>query len=191
MFDLNLIAGQRARKLQRMRLRRVTVYGLLVLSLGIAVMYGTMTVNTLILHSRIAEVNAGLDDSMFRAELKRFYTRETQLNTLRPRVSLLERVHDSEFAWLQVARDLAQVIPTDVWLTRMQSRRQDVQHTITLAGVAMTQRSVGDYMLALADAPWVHEADLAFTRRKTLGGNEVMEYELSLTLKTPVGSILE
>ncbi len=191
MFDINLIADQRARKMRGRRMRRVTIYSLIGLIVGVGAMFGTMTVNALMLRGRIAEVDAELDNPELRQQLDHYYTLESQLTNLRPRVQLLERVHSSEFAWLLVAHDLGQAIPGDAWLTRFASKRRDKDHTITVAGVALTQRSVGDYMLALADQPWVKMPDLSFTRRKTLGGTEVMEYEINLSLAAPVGSFLE
>ncbi|NIQ99913.1 MAG: hypothetical protein GTN78_06880, partial [Gemmatimonadales bacterium] len=71
----------------------------------------------------IAIIEAKLSDPELVKAVDRIAFLESNTARLQPRVVLLEKVHDSEDAWIGILRDTSAAIPKGVWISQMQTRR--------------------------------------------------------------------
>lgn len=189
--DINLIASRRAQKQRAVMMLRCGVYSLIVLFVGVAILYAWMVVATRLVSGRIAETEARLSDPALADAVTRIQFLETSIAQLAPRVDLLEKVHDSERAWIEILRDVSACIPKDVWITQLSSRRTGNEHTISLRGAAYRQRDVGEFMLRLDRPEWSGVPALGFSQVSTSQtGRPVTEFEITVPLNKPIGSDL-
>jgi Tfp pilus assembly protein PilN len=189
--DINLIAARRAQKLRALTILRCAVYSLIAVLLGVALMYARMFVATRSVQGRIAEVEANLTDPALADAVERIHFLESNIGQLQPRVSLLEKVHDSEEAWIRILRDMSGAIPKGVWIAQMTSRRDPQEQTLTLRGSAYRQRDIGEFMLGLEKLSWSEVPSLGYTQTNvTMQGRPVIDFEVSVPLKRVIGSDL-
>ncbi len=189
--DINLIATRRAQKLRALTILRCTVYSLIAVLLGVALMYARMFVATRSVQGRIAEVEANLTDPALADAVERIRFLESNIAQLQPRVSLLEKVHDSEEAWIRILRDMSGAIPKGVWVSEMTSERTPEEQTVKLRGSAYRQRDIGEFMLRLEKLTWSGVPKLGYTQANvTLQGRPVIDFEVSVPLKRVIGSEL-
>lgn len=191
MLDINLIASRRAERQRRVKLMRCCVYGLLGLATAIVIMFAWMTVAIGLTHNQIQECEARLNAPEVVTALKRVNFLKGEIASLEPRVSLLQKVHDSEQEWLNVLDHMSAVIPSDVWLTAMSSKRDKTSQVITLRGTALSHRAAGNLMLNLKHADWCGAPQLNFTElTEPAGGQEIVNFEILAPLSHLIGSDL-
>ena len=189
--DINLIATRRAQKLRALTILRCAVYSLIALLLGVALMYAKLFVATRSVQGRIAEVEANLTDPALADAVERIRFLETNTAQLQPRVSLLEKVHDSEEAWIRILRDVSGAIPRGVWISQMTSRRGPDEQTVTVRGSAYRQRDIGEFMLQLEELSWSGAPALGYTQANVATqGRAVIDFEVSVPLNRVIGSEL-
>jgi len=189
--DINLIAGRRAQKVRALTIMRCVVYSLIAILVGVALMYGKMLVATRSVQGHIAEVEANLTDPALADAVDRIGFLEGNITELQPRVTLLEKVHDSEEAWIRILRDMSGAIPKGVWVSQMTSRRGPEEQTLTLRGSAYRQRDIGDFMLRVEDLTWSGAPNLGYTQTSmNVQGRKSIDFEVTVPLKRAIGSDL-
>jgi Tfp pilus assembly protein PilN len=191
MLNINLIASRREERQRRLKTMRWSIYGLLGLATAIIVMFAWMTVAIGLTASQISECEARLNAPEVVTALERVNFLKTQIGDLKPRVELLQKVHDSEQEWLNVLDHLSAVTPRDVWLTAMSSKRDKTSQTLTLRGTALSHQAAGNFMLNLKHAAWCGSPQLNFTELvEPRVGQEVVNFEILAPIKRPIGSDL-
>jgi len=116
---------------------------------------------------------------------------ETNIADYGPRVDLLEKVHDSEQAWIDILSDLSRSIPQGVWVSQMTSRRGTTDQTIALRGSAYNQRDIGQFMLQVEKLEWSQTPSLGYTQvNANQHGRSVVDFEVSVPLNNIIGSEL-
>jgi len=90
-----------------------------------------------------------------------------------------------------VLGDLSRCIPNTVWLTNVQSRRDQSGQSLSITGSATSQRAVGDFMLNLKHAVWCGDPVLNFTQTVGLLKQEVVNFDITAPIKRPIGSELQ
>jgi Tfp pilus assembly protein PilN len=191
--DINLIATRRRQKQRAIALMRCSVYSLIALTVGVALVYAWMSMAMRLTAGRIAEVEARLNDPSLADAIARIEFLETNIATLEPRVDLLEKVHGSETAWIEVLRDVGSSIPQGVWISQLVSHRQQDQHTISIRGSASRQGDmqgdIGEFMLRLDEPEWSGVPMLGYTQANmSSGGHAVADFEVTVPLTRVIGS---
>ncbi|KPK78310.1 MAG: hypothetical protein AMS25_16155 [Gemmatimonas sp. SM23_52] len=189
--DINLIATRRAQKQRAITIMRCVVYTLIAVLVGVAMLYAKLWVATRLVQGQIAEVEAKLTDPALAEAIERIEFLETNIADLGPRVTLLEKVHDSEEAWIRILRDTSGAIPSGVWISQLTSHRGDKEQSLVLRGSAYSQRDIGEFMLQLEELTWSDAPNLGFTQVKT-GHREhsVVDFEVTVPLNRVIGSEL-
>ena len=190
MTNINLIAERRAQKQRSAQLLRIAGYSVLSLVVALGFMYAYFTVALTIVQGQTVECDAKLNDPKFKADLERIAYLEGGCAALEPRVKLLEAVQDSQKAWITVLNDLSRCTPNSVWLTNVQSRRDQTGQSLAITGSATSQRAVGDFMLNLNQAKWCGDPVLNFTQTVGLQRQEVVNFDVTAPIKQPIGSEL-
>jgi len=191
MININLIASRRAQRLRVAKLARISGYGVLGLLLAVVLTYAWLSIAIAVVNGEIREVDASLGDPKLTQALDRITFLESQAAVLRPRVKLLHQVQQSQQAWGQILDDLSAVIPNDVWLTSVASRRDQDKQKVVLIGSALSQRAVGNFMLNLKQADWCSTPTLGYTQTVKLQGSDVVNFEVTVNMEKPIGSDLQ
>jgi len=190
--DINLIATRRAQKQRALTIMRCAVYSLIVVFLGVALLYARLLVTSWLLQGRIAEVEAKLTDPALADAVERIHFLETNIAELDPRVTLLQKVHDSEQAWIRFLQDGSATIPSKVWIAQFTSHRGPDEQTLSVRGSAHNQRDIGDFMLQLEKLNWSGPPTLAYTQANiNVRGVDVVDFEVNVPLKRSIGSDLQ
>jgi Tfp pilus assembly protein PilN len=193
-LDINLIATQRRQKQRSVTIMRCAIYSLIVLGVGVAMLYARLAVATRIAEGRITEVQAKLSDPALADRITRISFLETNIARLGPRVALLEKVHGSEAAWIQILRDIAACVPTNnnLWLAQLASKRAQKDQILSLKGSAFNQADIGEFMLNLDRPEWSKAPSLGYSQVSMSGkGRAVIMFEVSVPLTRVIGSDLK
>ena len=190
MINVNLIAERRAQKQRSAKRLRIAGYTVLSLLLAIGVTYAYFTIALTVVQGEIVEIDAELNNPKLKSALDRIGFLEGRCASLQPRVELLEGVHDSHKAWAEVLNDLSRCIPNSVWLTNVQSRRDQTGRSLSINGSALSQRVVGDFMLNLKQADWCGDPVLNFTQMVGLLDHEVVNFDITAPISKQIGSEL-
>lgn len=189
--DINLIATRRAQKQRAMTVMRCVVYTLIAVLVGVGMVYAKLWVATRLVQGQIAEMQARLSDPALADAIDRIQFLEANIADFGPRVTLLQKVHDSEDAWIRILRDTSAAIPSGVWISQFTSRHGDKEQSLVLRGSAYNQRDIGEFMLQLEDLAWSEVPNLGFTQAKTGGRQQsVVDFEVTVPLNRVIGSEL-
>ncbi len=189
--DINLIAARRAQKQRTIAIMRCAVYSLIAILVAVALLYAKMWVATRLVEGQIAVVEGELANPTLADAVERIRFLETNIADYGPRVQLLEKVHDSEQAWIDILRDLSVSIPRGVWISQMTSRRGAKDQSITLRGSAYNQRDIGQFMLQVEKLRWSQPPSLGFTQANVNPqGRSVVDFEVAVPLDKIIGSDL-
>jgi Tfp pilus assembly protein PilN len=190
--DINLIATRRAYKQRTLAIMRCVTYSLIAVLVGVALLYAKLWMATRLVQGDIAIVEAKLNDPKLTESTERIEFLEANIASLKPRVVLLQKVHDSEDAWIEILRDTSAAIPRGVWISQMQTRRSDKDQRITLKGSAYTQRDVGEFMLRVDELGWSRMPELGYTQAEDdRKGRDLVGFEVAVPLETIIGSDLK
>ncbi len=193
-FNINLIAARRRQKQRALALTRLGVYSLFGLAVAITLLYYVMDARVQQTEAQIADVRGELSSPSLSDSIKRIEYLERETARYQPRVQILEKVHSSESEWIRIISDVGSCTPAgnSLWLTQLTSTRSDKSQAISLRGQAFRQEEIGDYMLKLSQPPWSGDPSLGFTQmRKTMGGTEVIDFEVTVPLQSVIGSDLK
>ena len=189
--DINLIAGRRRQKQRAIVVLRLATYSVLALLIAVATVYCWLAVETRFAAGQIADVEAQLHDPVLADKVGRVQFLESNIAGLKPRVDLLEKVHDSEAAWIRILRDVSACIPSDVWVTQFSSQRIDKVHSLSIKGRALNQKDIGQSMLAVDGPSWSGVPKLGFTQATSLkDGRSYIDFEITVPLTKIIGSDL-
>ena len=192
-FNINLIANRRRQKQRSLMLMRASFYSLIGLGALTVVVYLTMWVAVEQTHSQIRAIQAELSAPELADKVAHIKLLEKETAELTPRLQLLEKVHSSEAEWIRILYDISACIPQDVWLEQMNTRRSETEQTISLKGRALHQAEVGAFMLALNQPAWNTTTALIYSQAasNTGLGSQYFEFEITVPLKTVIGSNLK
>ncbi len=189
--DINLIATRRAVRQRTAALMRLAFYSVVAVLVAMGLMYGKMWMATRVVEGRIAEVQGELASPQLSDAVERITFLESNIADYGPRVKLLEKVHDSELAWIGILKDLSVSVPTGVWIAQMTSRRGDKDQTLTFRGSAYNQRDIGQFMLQVDGLSWSQAPTLGYSQANANArGREVVDFEVSVPLTKVIGSDL-
>ncbi len=189
--DINLIATRRAHRQRTITIMRCVTYSLIVVLVGVGLVYAKLWSAARLVQGDIAIIEAKLSDPELVKAVDRIAFLESNTARLQPRVVLLEKVHDSEDAWIGILRDTSAAIPKGVWISQMQTRRTDKEQRIVMKGSAYNQRDVGEFMLRVDALGWSRMPNLGFTRaEKDRRGRALVGFEVTVPLETIIGGEL-
>jgi len=189
--DINLIATRRAQKQRTIAILRCAVYSLIAVMVAITLLYAKIWVATRLVEGQIAVVEGELENPTLAEAIERIHFLETNIADYGPRVQLLEKVHDSEQAWMDILNDLSVSIPVGVWISQMTCHRGPQDQTLTFRGSAHNQRDIGRFMLQVEELTWSLPPNLGYTQANVSNtGSSLIDFEVAVPLDKPIGSDL-
>ncbi len=194
-FNINLISARRKQKQRAAWRTRVGVYSLFGLAVCVVLLYFVMDMRVSQVQSQIIQVQGQLNAPELGKKKARVEFLEEQMAAMAPRVQLLEKVHSSESQWIRIISDIGACTPPDsMWLTQMNSERSEKLQNLSFRGVALEQKDVGRFMLAVGQhSEWSGAPKLSYTQTRLDGatGGQVIEFEVAVPLRTVIGSDLK
>jgi Tfp pilus assembly protein PilN len=194
-LNINLIAARRKAHAAALRRTRVGVYSLFGIAVCVVLLYFFMDTQVQLVQAQIVHVQSQLNAPELTKGKLRVAFLEEQMDSMTPRVELLEKVHASESQWIRIISDVGACTPPDsLWLTQMNCERSDKSQELSFRGVALEQRDVGRFMLALNQhGEWSATPRLSFTESKSdpMGGADLVDFQVNVPLRTVIGSDLK
>ena len=168
MPSINMIAARRAEKKRLEKLVSsvfLVIIGEIVITLAVV---GFMTARVHAANVAIRGLDAKLTE--LRPTVDKISRYEKEIKALEPRLNLLTESRERTLLWYTVLKDLSRSMPEKTWLTSVSTNRTQSQTgeesdpAISLAGVSMSQRLVGETMLRLNQFPEFKRVDLNYTQ---------------------------
>jgi Tfp pilus assembly protein PilN len=143
MININLIANRRSRKMREMMYLRWAIFGVFIAIL-IAIVMNLFA----ILDNKYASNNR--DEKKIQVEAlkqkeKQLDVLTDQIKELEPQLMMLNQAQKSQNAWLTIMADMSRIIPSDVYLTSFNSTVIDKQMALSISGVAIDEKTVGEF----------------------------------------------
>ncbi|HET6455183.1 MAG TPA: PilN domain-containing protein [Armatimonadota bacterium] len=168
MPSINMIAARRAEKKRLEKLVSsvfLVIIGEIVITLAVV---GFMTARVHAANVAIRGLDAKLTE--LQPTVDKISRYEKEIKALEPRLNLLAESRERTLLWYTVLEDLSRSMPEKTWLTSVSTNRTQSQTgeeaalAISLAGVSMSQRLVGETMLCLNQFPEFKRVDLDYTQ---------------------------
>lgn len=191
MPSINMIAARRAEKKkleQRVRAAFLVIIAGVALGLGV-LSYMAARVYTAGQHSE------SLDQTLSRFQPKVDMIRdyESQISALAPRLELLSQSKGETLLWCSVLQDLSQSMPEKTWLMNITTQRTQTTPAagktasagatvVSLKGVSVSQKLVGEAMLRLNRFPEFQRVDLTYTQQGTKMAADTLDFEVAAML---------
>jgi type IV pilus assembly protein PilN len=174
MIRINLLPFRAARKRENIK-RQVTVYGLSVILLLVAMAYVFLQ-----LDGRLSEVKA--QETQLNQELAKHKKTIARIKTLKKKIKLIERklgviqkLEEGKQGPVRLLDELAKAVPKDrLWLSAMAESKGN----LTLRGLARNNETVAEFMVNLEKSPIVLTVDLQSSKSTTVRGASLSQFSL-------------
>ena len=187
MIRINLLPFRAARKRENIK-RQVTIYGLSVVLLLVAMAYTFLQLN-----SRLSDVKAqesGLNDelSKYKKTIARISELDKKIKMIETKLGVIKKLEEGKKGPVRLLDELSKAVPKDrLWLSAMTESKGN----ITLRGSAKDNETVAEFMVNLEKSPVISSVDLQSSRATTQKGVAVSDFTLkckqtSEKAKTPV-----
>lgn len=184
MIRINLLPVRQIRKRQRL-LKEVAGFGLLliVLAAGLTLCGLSLGRQVKTLHQEISQLNDR------KAEFKKI---EAEINQLERDKELLEKkiaairdLRQNSQLSVRLLDELAAITPTErLWLESVNYS----QGNLVIAGTALDNATIAQYMDRLTASPYFADADLAGASLKEVAGNQLKSFSLKIVVVHPDSS---
>lgn len=176
MIKINLLPRERA--------RRPLVSARLGVAAGLIVASGFAIVSWIYLSGLNAKVRADIRDvdrqiEELRPQVARVEELKRQIEAARRKEQVLRQLESMRVAWDSVLDELRDVMPTDVWLIRIEARDDG---SFSFNGFGMSYEAVARFMVSLEKSPRFRGVDLTLVQQQTLLGRDVVNFSLTAAL---------
>lgn len=123
------------------------------------------------------------------ADLARVRSLSSERSRLQSRIATLSRLQEGERSWTELLLALSWLVPEETWLDSLQSL--DPQGGgegalgLRLQGRALSDHRVPELLGALEEAEEFQETTLVSTRRGRLRGRDVVEFDITCSIRRP------
>ncbi|MDO8684939.1 MAG: PilN domain-containing protein [Armatimonadota bacterium] len=186
MPSINMIAIRRSEKKRfEANMRRLLVIILAEVVAGI-ILGGWFTVSMCNTRARIADLDIQLQK--LRPTVRKIEDYEAATAKLRPKLELLEDAKTRTLRWRNMLAELSEVLPSDTWLTRLDTVVASGSDTtsgatmVSLNGLSASQNQIGETMLRLNAYPDFERVDLHYTQSAAVGERQAIEFEIAAAL---------
>lgn len=194
MPSINMITARRAERKRLEKLIRVALVVIFCEAVLVLLVFGFMATRLLTASWAIDRLDRKLEELEPTVTAMKEY--ESGLEELKPRLDLLELSKSETLLWYDVLRDLGWSMPESTWLNSLtavktqpegspeqSSQRPPPITTITLRGVTVSQRLVGEAMLRLNQFPEFQKVDLNYTQKGTDAELDTLEFQIAALLR--------
>jgi len=104
---------------------------------------------------------------------------ETKEKELQSRLSVINRLSRDRFIRVKMLDDLCTRVPDYIWLTAL----EEVSSQARITGLTFSNLTVARFMEELSASEYFSDPELVSLRKKTVGGQDVMEFLLTVPMK--------
>ncbi len=181
MIRINLLPIKQIKK--RLRLRQEAIGFVLSLLVVLAVLLAVALGLNGAINSLKAEIK-GLEQkkNSYTAIIKQIEQIKKEREALEAKLKAIGQLQAGSQITVRVLDEVANLTPADrMWLTSMRVAGSRLQ----LAGVALDNATVAQYMRGLESSPFFGVADLANSSQTTAGGQKLTSFALSIAITPP------
>ena len=117
------------------------------------------------------------------AKLKReadlVHSLEAKTRELQNRLGIINRLNRDRFLRVKMLDDLCSRVPDYIWLTSF----EEVSSQIKITGLTFSNLTVAKLIEELSESDYFSGPDLVVLRKKTIVGQDVMEFTLTVGMK--------
>ena len=203
MPSINMIAVRREEKRRQEQNVRKLLYGI-VGELGLVVVVASvMGGRMLVAEARIHDLSDQLHK--LQPRVTQIQLLETQTAAMAPKVETLDGAKSDTLFWYKNFYAVTDSLPPKTWLTSLGTgtgigavppaagaapgAAGGTDPTLNIAGVALSQATVGETMLHMNQAPTLDHVDLAFVQQQKIGQATAVSFQMTVHLKPEAGAV--
>ncbi len=137
--------------------------------------------------SRLNKDNELLDQELVKLEktLKLMDKFEAQLELLNTQMGIIEKLNANRTYWARVLDDMADLVPSSMWLKTMVERYDPKtgENKLIITGLTYSNFAVADYMTSIEKSKYFERVDLVHATRGALFGKTIVSFELHVVMK--------
>ncbi len=194
MPSINMIAVRREEKRRQEQNVRKLLYGILG-EMGIIVLLAfMMTARIIVTTGRINDLSDQLHK--LQPRVTQIQQLQSQTEAMTPKVDTLDGAKADTLFWYKNFYAVTASLPPQTWLTSLGTGNVAAptgpvtpgsagggDPTLSIAGVAMNQATVGETMLRMNQAPTLDHVDLAFVQQQKIGQSDAVSFQMTVHLK--------
>lgn len=104
---------------------------------------------------------------------------ETKTKELQNRLGIINKLNRDRFLRVKMLDDLCARVPDYIWLTSF----DEVSSQIKITGLTFSNLTVAKLIEELSESDYFSEPDLVSLRKKTIAGQDLMEFSLTVGMK--------
>jgi len=105
---------------------------------------------------------------------------ENKQRDLQRRLDVIKGLSENRFLRVKILDELASSLPEYVWLTSFEDKIPNFK----IEGMSFSNLTVADFMNRLEDSEYLTDVDLTTLKKISFGGQDVMQFTLSVNLKS-------
>jgi Tfp pilus assembly protein PilN len=193
MPSINMIALRRGEKRHQEENARKLLY-------SIAGEVGLVVVVAFVMTTRILVTQNHLNDlsdqlNKLKPQVAQIQALQTQTAALQPKVDTLDGAKADTLFWYNNFYAVTASLPPKTWLTALGTGTSGTavgaapgnasgdDPTLNLAGIAMSEATVGESMLRMNQSPMLDHVDLSFVQAQKLGTANAVSFQMTVHLK--------
>jgi type IV pilus assembly protein PilN len=179
MIKINLLPRERIRRIAVAPRILVTLVSVVVVA-ALALVTGWMITRNVLLRGELARVNARIEE--LRPQVAEVEALTRQIDEARRKEQLLRQLESSRVPWERVMNELRKILPTDVWLTRLDAKGDG---SLTFEGFGLSYEAVARFMVNLNASPVFQNADFLSGQKADVANRKVISFAVVAQLAPP------
>jgi type IV pilus assembly protein PilN len=180
MIRINLLPFRAARKRENIK-RQVTVYGLSVILLLVAMAYTFLQLDGRLSDAKAQETQLNQALAKHRKTIARINDLKKKIKVIEQKLDVIRKLEAGKQGPVRLLDELAEAVPKDrLWLSAM----AESGGNLTLTGSARNNETVAEFMVNLESSPIVQSVDLQSSQSTTIQGVSLSNFSLKCTVDT-------
>jgi type IV pilus assembly protein PilN len=184
MIRINLLPFRAARKRENIK-RQVTVYGLSVLLLLVAMAYTFLELNGRLSDAKAQETHLNSELAKFEKDIERINALKKQIDLIEKKLDVIKKLEQGKQGPVRLLDELAKAVPKGrLWLSSLAESKSN----LTLRGMARDNETVAEFMVNLENSAYISTVDLQSTQSTVVQGVNLSDFSLQCKIDPSGGS---
>lgn len=180
MIRINLLPVRAAQKREKVRSQLSIFFLCLILVLiGCGALYVREMTAINEVRAEIADIDQ--QNRQLRKKIGQVRDFEQKQEELRQKLDVLQTLKAGKQGPVRLLDELSSALPDKLWLTQFSEKNG----TISLSGIADTEKRVADFMRTLEDSPYYRDIELSVTEQTSVGDRKMQRFTLNCTAERP------
>ncbi len=184
MIRINLLPFRAARKRENIK-RQVTIYGLCVLLLLVAMAYTFLDLNSRLSNAKAQEARLNSELAKYEKDIARINELKKQISLIETKLDVIEKLEQGKQGPVRLLDELANAVPNKkLWLSSL----AESKGSLTLRGLARDNETVAEFMVNLENSAYISTVDLQSTQSTVVQGVNLSDFSLQCKIDPSGGS---